>query len=274
MAVIRLGNLLWKDNTQPNSVSNPVNTKDVNSDAIKNKVDTLATEATLEQVRALLSGVATENKLEQARTLLDAISTKDFATSSKQDALNIAVEDLKNELILVKSELETIKANQLSGDQKVQLSGTIEIIDVPFDGVLYPRVNEVETIESDTIDVSHLKNIQIFMMNGVKTDEPSSISVLISPASSPWWCIFYDWNREDWVTSGLVDGGTYSIPFTTVKVPYTALPGSLFNLTTHPDLYWVKEYKGKVLQIRFKTNSLPESGRTNSIRVWVVGERL
>ena len=85
-----------------------------------------ATEATLEQVRALLSGVATENKLEQARTLLDAISTKDFATSSKQDALKIAVEDLKSELNLVKSELATIKANQLSGDQKVQLSGHIQ----------------------------------------------------------------------------------------------------------------------------------------------------
>jgi hypothetical protein len=84
-----------------------------------------ATEDKLEQVRQLLSGVATEAKLEQARTLLDAISTKDFATASKQDALKIAVEDLKSELILVKSELANIKANQLSGDQKVQLSGTI-----------------------------------------------------------------------------------------------------------------------------------------------------
>jgi predicted nucleic acid-binding Zn-ribbon protein len=81
--------------------------------------DTKATEGKLEQVRQLLSGVATENKLEQARALLEAISTKDFATSSKQDALNIAVEDLKSELILVKSELANIKANQLSGDQKV-----------------------------------------------------------------------------------------------------------------------------------------------------------
>ena len=64
-----------------------------------------ATEATLEQVRALLSGVATENELEQARTLLEAISTKDFATSSKQDALKTVVDDLKSELLLVKSSL-------------------------------------------------------------------------------------------------------------------------------------------------------------------------
>lgn len=82
-----------------------------------------ATDAKLEQVRQLLTGVATENKLEQARVLLDTISTKDFATSSNQDALKTVVDDLKSELLLVKSELATIKANQLSGDQKVQLSG-------------------------------------------------------------------------------------------------------------------------------------------------------
>jgi hypothetical protein len=83
-----------------------------------------ATEAKLEQVRALLSGVATEAKLEQARVLLNSINSKDFATASKQDALNTVVEDLKSELALVKAELQAIKANQLSGDQKVQLSGT------------------------------------------------------------------------------------------------------------------------------------------------------
>jgi chromosome segregation ATPase len=71
-----------------------------------------ATEATLEQVRALLSGVATENKLEQARTLLEAISTKDFATQTTLAAVLAKLADLE-------SELATIKANQLSGDQKV-----------------------------------------------------------------------------------------------------------------------------------------------------------
>ena len=35
---------------------------------------------------------------------------------------------LKNELALMKTELETIKANQLSGEQKVQVSGTIEAL--------------------------------------------------------------------------------------------------------------------------------------------------
>ena len=60
-----------------------------------------ATEDKLEQVRQLLAGVATEAKLEQ----------------------------VKSELELVKSELQTIKTNQTSGDQKVQLSGTIMALD-------------------------------------------------------------------------------------------------------------------------------------------------
>jgi hypothetical protein len=80
-----------------------------------------ATEDKLEQVRQLLSGVATEAKLEQARTLLDAISTKDFATQTTLAAVLAKLADLE-------SELATIKANQLSGDQKVQLSGNDVVI--------------------------------------------------------------------------------------------------------------------------------------------------
>ena len=79
----------------------------------------LATEDKLEQVRQLLSGVATEAKLEQARVLLNTISNKDFATQA-------TLEVVQSELALIKSELANIKANQLSGDQKVQLSGHIQ----------------------------------------------------------------------------------------------------------------------------------------------------
>jgi cytochrome c-type biogenesis protein CcmH/NrfF len=77
-----------------------------------------ATEDKLEQVRQLLTGVATEAKLEQARVLLNTISNKDFATQA-------TLEVVQSELALIKSELANIKANQLSGDQKVQLSGTM-----------------------------------------------------------------------------------------------------------------------------------------------------
>jgi hypothetical protein len=61
--------------------------------------------------------VATEDKLEQARALLQTISGKDFATQT-------TLAQVKSELELVKAELQAIKANQLSGDQKVQLTGS------------------------------------------------------------------------------------------------------------------------------------------------------
>lgn len=121
-----LHQVIYGPNGQP--ISTVGNKLAVRATELEALMQGLATEGKLEQVRQLLAGVATENTLEQARTLLEAISTKDFATSSKQDALNIAVEDLKSELNLVKSELETIKANQLSGDQKVQLSGNDVVI--------------------------------------------------------------------------------------------------------------------------------------------------
>jgi len=123
-----LNQVIYGPNGQP--ISTVGNKLAVRATELEALMQGLATEGKLEQVRQLLAGVATENKLEQARTLLDAISTKDFATSSKQDALNIAVEDLKSELNLVKSELANIKANQLSGDQKVQLKGSLMEIPV------------------------------------------------------------------------------------------------------------------------------------------------
>lgn len=85
------------------------------------------TDTVLGQIKDALGPLATETKLEAVRTLLASLVGKDFATQTtlaqvKQvlDTLNIAVEDLKSELILV-------KANQLSGDQKVQLSGNIAL---------------------------------------------------------------------------------------------------------------------------------------------------
>ena len=171
MAVIRLGNLGWKNNTEPVSPTNPWHSKDVNSDAIKNKVDTLATETKLEQVRTLLAGVATEDKLEQARALLQTISGKDFATQT-------TLAQVKSELELVKAELQAIKANQLSGDQKVQLSGTI-VRDVLgyfsvshagqryYFGATGPHHAGSTTLRP--LDIRGFKKISIYFLNGSPT---------------------------------------------------------------------------------------------------------
>lgn len=119
MATIRLGNLLWRNRTTPISQDDPLDTRDINSESIK---------TTLQQVQQLLSGVATEAKLEQARALLANLNAKDFATQATLAAV-------KSELEVLKAELQEIKANQLSGDQKVQLSGTKVVESAPVTGI-------------------------------------------------------------------------------------------------------------------------------------------
>lgn len=59
---------------------------------------------------------ATKEGVDALKTVLQS---KDFATEVTLDAL-------RAELTLVKQELEAIKANQVSGAQKVQLSGNID----------------------------------------------------------------------------------------------------------------------------------------------------
>jgi len=117
--------ILYGPNGQPiGTAGNPLQVKAHDTDTV------------LGQIKDALGSLATETKLEAVRTLLAALEGKDFATQTtlaqvKQvlDILNIAVEDLKSELNLVKSELANIKANQLSGDQKVQLSGAnVEVL--------------------------------------------------------------------------------------------------------------------------------------------------
>jgi len=127
--------ILYGPDGQPIGTSgNPLQVKAQDTDdaleQIKTALEALATEDKLEAVRLLLQTLdgkdfATQTTLAQVKQVLDTL-TSAVSTSSKQDALNIAVEDLKSELILVKSELATIKANQLSGDQKVQVSGHIQ----------------------------------------------------------------------------------------------------------------------------------------------------
>ena len=64
------------------------------------------------------------NKLAVRATELEALM-QGFSTDGKLEQVRQEIENSRNELALVKSELETIKANQISGDQKVQLSGNI-----------------------------------------------------------------------------------------------------------------------------------------------------
>lgn len=103
-------------------------------DAAKETNPDAASATLLALIRGLMSAAAKETTLEAIKStdgikkIADAVTVsglENLATETKLEAVRTLVEDLKSELILVKSELANIKANQLSGDQKVTLSGTM-----------------------------------------------------------------------------------------------------------------------------------------------------
>ena len=138
----------------------------------------------LSLIRGLLSAAAKETTLEAIKStdgikkIADAVTVsglENLATETKLEAVRTLVEGLKSELILVKSELETIKANQLSGDQKVQLSGTIaevikEHVNQPWlPGSVGHRFGDNYTASPATIkpvDVSRHQDLLILFTNG------------------------------------------------------------------------------------------------------------
>ena len=61
----------------------------------------------------------------------DPVDVKDVNTAD----IKTKLEMVQSELALVKAELQEIKANQLSGDQKVQLSGTKVVESAPVTGI-------------------------------------------------------------------------------------------------------------------------------------------
>ena len=125
-------------------------------DALSGAVSTSAGQADIQQAIAALAGiVAKESTLGQAKGVLDAISSGVASRGSEQTLAQV-----KGELELVKAELQAMKANQLSGDAKVQLSGNImeyygatveqrpEATEVPV-GAAYMAVNTGDVWQSN-----------------------------------------------------------------------------------------------------------------------------
>ncbi len=78
---------------------------------------------------------ATGAKQDSIKAVLDALNAKDISSSAKQEAIRLLIDALAQkdyatnaELQAVKAELATIKANQISGNQKVQLNGNLEAL--------------------------------------------------------------------------------------------------------------------------------------------------
>ena len=129
MADIRIGRIvddIWQGILDRiNGTEGKVQAEDT---VLQEKVDTLnakdfATSAKQDSIKAALDTLNTKDlptatKQEAIRLLVDTLSKNDFATQA-------TLEVVQSELALIKSELDNIKQNQTSGDQKVTLSGTI-----------------------------------------------------------------------------------------------------------------------------------------------------
>ena len=172
-----LKQVIYGPNGQPiSTVGNKLAVKATELEAL---MQGLATEGKLEQVRQLLSGVATENKLEQARVLLNTISTKDFATQTTLAAVLAKLGQLE-------TEIQAVKANQLSGDQKVQLSGTMVVELANWEAAATPARFEGATtylgqsglfryydLATNAIDIGGYRNVRLEIHNN--TNYPMSI---------------------------------------------------------------------------------------------------
>ncbi len=80
---------------------------------------------------------------------------------SENFAKDLTIQEVTSELELVKAELQTIKTNQLSGDQKVQLYGTVVEEKVIID---YVEIRDTSTV-SVIIDTSRYKSFELVAVN-------------------------------------------------------------------------------------------------------------
>ena len=204
-----------------------------------------ATEAKLEQVRALLSGVATENKLEQARVLLNTISTKDFATQTTLAAVLAKLGQLE-------TEIQAVKANQLSGDQKVQLSGT-RIEEAVWESLAIADTNS----RNKLLDTSRMKNWTLTIVSSL--DKPVRITFTTIDGSYGYWIRVWD-EKE----------GTFTLDASQVGIviPSSSSGPIAYNLTNHPLL---KKIQNQNIRLHLKADEPPTSG---SITIRLVGEPL
>lgn len=138
------------------------------------------------------------------------------------------------------------------------------IVPIRFDGVdRVTVVNEGEVHTSDFIDTRRFKEIDIFVKNVINTPEPTRISFhSIFEANALTNVSFYDWNTEKWERGGSENGSMY--------LPYGA-ESRIYALSTHPDFYWVKNFKGRGLSLRFETMGKPFEAGTSYFKAWLAG---
>lgn len=127
-------------------------------------------------------------------------------------------------------------------------------VPVTFGGAMIARFNGSTTLTSDPVDISHLKNLSLYINNRTGTTIYPTVIVEGMNLS------YYDWNTEKLADMNV---GTKDIAITS-RDQYVV------DLTTFPSLYWFKDFGFDKVQIRLVVNDA--SLATNFVRVWIGGE--
>lgn len=136
----------------------------------------------------------------------------------------------------------------------VKAPSSSKSVPVTFDGLIFGRFNGSTTLTSDPVDISHLKNLSLYMNN--RTGATIYPTVVVENMNLS----YYDWNTEAMVNMNI---GSKDIAIASRNA-------YVVDLTTFPSLYWFKNFGFDKVQIRLLIDDA--SLATNFVRVWIGGE--
>lgn len=144
-------------------------------------------------------------------------------------------------------EINTENAPKKNKSLPVKFAGRTNAI---FDGVS----NRL----SNTINVSQHKNLSVYVNNTSGT--AIWVTVIAVLSGKDYVPVFYDWNTDQWVDHTQKSGTVY----------LESRNYMLYDLSTHPNFYWLKDLGADSIKIRVVPEELELA--TGNFRVWVGGD--
>lgn len=142
-------------------------------------------------------------------------------------------------------------------------------IPITFDGQEEKTFTKDTIIQSDMVNVKSLKNIEILISLESDVNFRAGLVLQSYMGTKFYNTAFYDWNTEDWVYGNVSGGNFYGKGEIVLR---KLAPSELFIIGTHPNAYWLANFRGEGLRLRLKDVS-DLGTNTATIRAWIVGER-
>lgn len=126
-----------------------------------------------------------------------------------------------------------------------------------FGGSTSPTFTTTSPIISGLIDVSKMEDLNVYVENA--TDVKVWFNVIIETDEGQYNHKYYDWNTDTWKRPFLKS----------LAIELGADKGFLYNMGTHPDMYWLKDLHVKAIRLRFVPEAVSTTGQ---LRVWLGGK--